>query len=124
MKKCLLSISITLIAALSFSQQTSTIPSFSTIHQFEVPAEDSSLSVTTLIPILKDNQKVILNWNLKNRSSSDFFSIERSSNGKDFEVVAVLKLSASTLHEWADDAPAKGKNWYRVRYSGTDGKAA
>lgn len=124
MKKCLLAISIALIAVLSFSQQTSTIPASSTIHQFEVPTEDSSLFITALVPTLKDNQKVILNWNLKNRSSSDFFSIERSSNGKDFEVVSVLKLSASTLYEWTDDAPVKGKSWYRVRYSGTDGKAA
>ncbi|WP_276479459.1 T9SS type A sorting domain-containing protein [Paraflavitalea pollutisoli] len=57
-----------------------------------------------------------------NTSSADFIAVERSSNNRDFETVAVIKQTATGLwYEWVDDAPAKGRNVYRVRFAGKQG---
>jgi len=116
MKKCLLVISITVLAALSYSQDV--VPVSPTTFLLE----DSTVFISGLIPTTKENLKISLKWNLKYRTGSDFFSVERSSNGKDFDVVAILKLTSKSSYEWTDDAPVKGKNWYRVRYNSSDGK--
>ncbi|WEK36843.1 MAG: T9SS type A sorting domain-containing protein [Candidatus Pseudobacter hemicellulosilyticus] len=81
-------------------------------------APDSSELVTDLVGVVKENTKVILNWRLRaGVALPEFLTVERSNNGRDFEVVAVLKQSAGTLwKEWVDDSPARGKSAYRVRY--------
>jgi Secretion system C-terminal sorting domain len=83
---------------------------------------DSAIYITDLVSLIRDNAKVVLNWRLVNNTSPDFVAVERSCSGRDFEVVAVLKQSTSGLwYEWVDDAPAKGRNLYRVRFAGKQG---
>jgi hypothetical protein len=83
---------------------------------------DSSY-ITDLVHIIKENSRVVLNWRLSDSSLTDFFSIERSCNSKDFEVVAVIKLGqASKWFEWIDESPAKGKNVYRIKCSARDNR--
>lgn len=83
---------------------------------------DSAVFLSDLVAATKDNAKVILNWRMINSNTTDFIAVERSSNGRDFEVVAVLKQSAGGLwYEWVDDAPARGRNVYRVRFAGKQG---
>ena len=61
--------------------------------------------------------KVILSWKLLEQDV-DFFVIERSNNEKDFEVLAVTKLKpAGSQYQWIDDAPGKGKLYYRIRFT-------
>ncbi|HTE25478.1 T9SS type A sorting domain-containing protein [Flavitalea sp.] len=84
---------------------------------------DSSYYITDLVHIIKENSRVVLNWRLSDSSLTDFFSIERSCNSKEFEVVAVLKLAQiSTWFEWVDESPAKGKNVYRIKCSAKDNR--
>lgn len=88
-----------------------------------VSQPDTSYYITDLVHIIKENSRVVLNWRLSDSSLTDFFSIERSCNSKDFEVVAVLKLSQiSKWFEWVDESPAKGKNIYRIKSSGKDNR--
>ena len=88
-----------------------------------VGTTDSVYYITDLVHIIKENSRVVLNWRLSDSSLTDFFSIERSCNGKDFEVVAVLKMAQiSTWFEWIDESPAKGKNIYRIKCSGKDNR--
>ncbi|MET0299262.1 MAG: hypothetical protein ABW036_05860, partial [Flavitalea sp.] len=76
---------------------------------------DSS-AITDLVHIVRENSKVVLNWRLSDSIATEFFSIERSSNNKDYEVVAVIKLAQITQwFEWVDESPAKGKNIYRIK---------
>jgi len=83
---------------------------------------DSALYLTDLSAAIRDNSKVILNWRMINNNSTDFIAVERSSNSRDFETVAVIKQSPKGLwYEWVDDAPAKGRNVYRVRFAGKEG---
>jgi len=88
-----------------------------------VPGDTSSI-ITGLSVNIFENAKVILNWKQPEDTSLTFATIERSSGGRDFEVVAVLKQSEiKPDNEWIDDAPAKGRSLYRVRFSGKSGQA-
>lgn len=89
--------------------------------------DDSIISPDTLLIndalnlVLRDNSKVILNWRVLS-ALNEFFTVERSCNGKDFETIAVIKQLASMNRlEWIDEQPLKGKNTYRVRYSFKNG---
>ena len=84
---------------------------------------DSTYYITDLVHIIKENSRVVLNWRLSDSSLTDFFSIERSCNSKEFEVVAVMKLAQiSQWFEWIDESPAKGKNVYRIKCSAKDNR--
>ncbi len=83
---------------------------------------DSSTYITDLTLNVRENSKVVLNWKQPTDSMFTFASIERSSGGREFEVVAVLKQSdLKPDNEWVDDSPARGRSLYRVRFSGKDG---
>lgn len=83
---------------------------------------DSAIYLTDLVAAIKENTKVILNWRMINNNATEFVAVERSSNGRDFEIVSVIKQSSSGVwYEWIDDAPAKGRNLYRVRFAGKQG---
>lgn len=78
---------------------------------------DSSEFTDALTFLVRDNSKVSLSWKVLS-SQCEFFSIERSCNGKEFETIGVLKQVAGLSKvDWTDEQPAVGKNIYRVRYS-------
>lgn len=83
---------------------------------------DSALYITDLVSVIRDNAKVILNWRIVNSTTPDFVAVERSCGGRDFEMIALLKQSSNgSWYEWMDDAPAKGRNLYRIRFAGKQG---
>jgi hypothetical protein len=85
-------------------------------------ADDSAADyVADLSLNVRENAKVILNWKQPQDTSLKFAVIERSGNGRDYEVVAVLKQSEiKQNNEWIDEAPARGRSLYRVRFSGDE----
>jgi hypothetical protein len=114
---CLVSLSSYLCVA---QDSSAGIPPEEVVGTVTVP--DSALYLTDLVSAIKDNAKVILNWRMVNSTAAEFVAVERSCNGRDFETVAVLKQSANGIwYEWIDDAPAKGRNLYRIRFAGKQG---
>ncbi|MGN6416803.1 MAG: T9SS type A sorting domain-containing protein [Pseudobacter sp.] len=88
----------------------------------ETSVDDSSGQVTNLAAVVKEKTKVVLNWRLSRKGGNEFVAVERSVNGRDFEMVAILKQASSgDWYEWVDDSPAKGKNAYRIRHAGRTG---
>ena len=84
-----------------------------------------SLSVEGFSLSIRGGNKIVLNWNFSKTKNSDYFSIERSCNGKDFETISLLKVGqGGNSFEWTDEAPCKGKNLYRVKTTGTNGEIA
>jgi hypothetical protein len=80
---------------------------------------DTSGFVTDLSLSIFENARVILGWKQPEDTSLAFAVIERSSGGRNFEVVAVLKQSdIKPTNEWIDEAPPKGRSLYRVKFSG------
>lgn len=85
-------------------------------------SSDSGQVVQNLSSFIRDNQKVYLTWKLNDTIAPEFVSVERSSNGRPFEVVGILKVAAEKkLFEWTDDAPGRGRNFYRISYRLTEG---
>lgn len=72
------------------------------------------------------NNKVELEWSTSAEINNDFFSIERSSNGIDFELIETIKgagNSSSDLTYLAiDENPISGINYYRLKQTDFDGK--
>ncbi|HEX6428311.1 MAG TPA: T9SS type A sorting domain-containing protein [Niastella sp.] len=86
---------------------------------------DTSAFITDLSVNIIENARVTLNWKQPEDTSFTFAVIERSSGGRNFEVVAVLKQTdIKPENEWIDDAPPKGRSLYRVRFSGKNGQPA
>lgn len=88
----------------------------------QAPPLDSALFITDLVSVVREKTKVLLNWKVLNMSPEDYVAVERNSNGREYEVVAVLRQSTSgQWYEWIDDAPARGKNLYRIKVAGKSG---
>lgn len=74
-----------------------------------------------VIPVIKEN-RVLLRWTSIRFEKAGFFIIERSSNGKDFEVIGVTRVrSEQNSFEFTDEQPTKIKNHYRVKMTLPDG---
>lgn len=112
MKKGLLLVCASLLAILCTAQEAA-VP--------EVPASDSLL-ITDLAATVRDNSKIALNWRASRAFTQDFVTIERSTNGKDFETIAILRQSSAGLQDWLDEAAPKGRNLYRIRYTESNGQ--
>jgi hypothetical protein len=116
MFRILLSIYVSFLALASYSQSPADWQSPS-----DVVLEDPNRVINDLTSRISENSKIILSWIVKG-SLPDFFAIERSDNGKSFEVVSVLSnLSPQKIFQWTDDDPRKGRSFYRIRYSFTNG---
>ena len=75
-----------------------------------------------LSAIADKNQKVTLQWSCTVETSDNFFTIERSIDGKPFEVIGVIKLKSSYA-AFTDEKPALTRNYYRVKAASSKGKA-
>lgn len=89
----------------------------------DVVIEDPNKVISNLLPLISDNNsKLSLSWSVAGDSLPKFFTIERSDNGKPFEVIAVLNnLDKKPTYQWTDDAPKKGRSFYRIKYSFNEG---
>jgi hypothetical protein len=89
----------------------------------EMAIEDPARTVTELSALISEHAKILLTWKA-NAQLPDFFAIERSDNGKSYEVVTVLNnLTMLPVFQWTDDSPKKGRSFYRLRYSFKEGPA-
>jgi hypothetical protein len=68
-----------------------------------------------LAATVKDISKVSLRWQTAAQLSESFYVIERSINGSDFVTIGVIKNSEPGAYEYVDDAPPRGKMYYRVK---------
>jgi len=120
MKKGVLVYLLCLLVHVCIAQEVPTVSPQGT--QFPV---DSSSYITNLSVSIFENARVILNWKQPEDTSLTFAVIERSTGGRNFEVVAALKQSEiKPENEWIDEAPPKGRSLYRVRFSGKEGQPA
>lgn len=116
MFKILLSIYVSFLALASYSQSPS-----DWLSPSDAVMEDPNRIINDFSTKITENSKIILSWIVKG-SLPDFFAIERSDNGKSFEVVSVLNnLSPQNIFQWTDDVPRKGRSFYRIRYAFTNG---
>lgn len=122
MKKGALVYLLCLLVFVCTAQEEATVPPQVSLNT-TVDTSDTSGTATDLKVSIFENVRVILGWKQPEDTSLAFAVIERSTGGRNFEVVAVLKKSdIKTMNEWIDDAPPKGRSLYRVKFSGKEGQ--
>ena len=64
----------------------------------------------------------IVNWNTMNEDGGDYFNIERSQDGKHFNVIGRMAIHGMpSAYTFEDAAPFKGENYYRLQLVNTNG---
>jgi len=77
--------------------------------------DSASVPIEALAAAVKDNGRVSLKWQTNAALSESFFIVERSLNGSDFTAIGVIKNNLPGGYEFVDDAPVKGKAYYRIK---------
>jgi hypothetical protein len=91
------------------------------------PGGQNPLPVTLTGFSAKQNSKSVnVNWTTSAEINSDYYTVERSSNNRDYEAIAAVKgagNSTSALNYSAiDENPSKGVSYYRLRQTDYDGR--
>jgi hypothetical protein len=112
MKRFLLLCFVSILTIFCHAQYAGLLhPIFSNLHL------DPKNIVTEFTYSLKGTEKVQLQWKVTNPALVDFFAIERSENGRDFEMIQVVKTLPNNYFELMDDSPLPGRSFYRIRTS-------
>ena len=90
-------------------------------ERLDVISGDTTPIIADFDAVVRNNSKIFLSWGSSNKEI-EFFSLERSSNSREFEIIAVMKQAGGPAKiDWVDEQPSKGKNQYRIRCSAKDG---
>lgn len=80
--------------------------------------------ITLLLKPFVTNSTILLQWKSPSAKPDPFYSIERSSNEKEFEISGVIKAcDVRTSFEFLDEKPFASKNYYRSKMHLTAGKS-
>ena len=104
------------------AQQTSETTD-SAIRQQQDSGAGSNAVFSSFSGVVKEYNKVWLQWDVDSAEDGDYFIIERATDGDQFETIGVLRKTGNNNHyELMDIAPPNGSDSYRIKYSGPDGK--
>ncbi|HKR07059.1 MAG TPA: SBBP repeat-containing protein, partial [Bacteroidia bacterium] len=66
-----------------------------------------------------ENKNILLKWQTASETNNDYFSIERSNDGDDFETIGIENGAGNsttiTSYSFVDDAPLEGISYYRLQ---------
>ena len=72
------------------------------------------------------NERVLINWSTASEKNNDYFTIERSKDGLNFETVRILKGAGNSKvqidYSETDYNPIHGLSYYRLKQTDRDGK--
>ncbi len=67
-----------------------------------------------------------ISWNTESEHNNDYFTLERSRNGIDFEMITIIagagNSSSSLSYKYRDDQPFSGVTYYRLKQTDFDGE--
>ncbi|HEX9514492.1 MAG TPA: T9SS type A sorting domain-containing protein [Puia sp.] len=73
--------------------------------------------------LVKEYNKVWLQWDVDSVEEGDYFIIERATDGDQYETIGVLRNTGNSNHyELTDIAPPNGADSYRIKYTGPGGR--
>jgi endoglucanase len=97
------------------------------LSRFTGGSSCGSLPVTLLVfnANISSDKTVILKWETTSEKNNDFFVVEKSNNGKDFQRIGVVKGSVNSSlvnsYNFVDMQPSEGTNYYRLKQVDLDG---
>lgn len=101
---------------------------------YTVSSEFAATNLCAVLPVelvnltanYNDNDEVVINWQTATEINNDFFTIERSINGEDWEIVTILSgagnSSALLSYSDFDNEPHNGTSYYRLKQTDFDGQ--
>ena len=86
----------------------------------------STLAVSVInYEVVLKNTKALVQWTTAQEVNSDYFTVERSANGRDFEIAMVISgkgdASTPTNYEFIDNDPLEGTRYYRLTATDKNG---
>ncbi|HQW17081.1 MAG: hypothetical protein JNK36_02315 [Bacteroidia bacterium] len=73
------------------------------------------------------DQEVVCNWTTATELNNDFFTVERSSDGRNFEKVGTVKGAGNSTqqhdYKFIDTKPYRGVSFYRLKQTDFNGKS-
>jgi len=104
----------------TFGQQTDNITANTTINGSGLPVELLYFNNSVA------SNQVVLNWATSSETNNDFFTIERSTDGVSFEIIATISGAGNSnsilTYHFADENPINGTSYYRLKQTDFDGK--
>lgn len=102
-------------------------PTYFTPDYWIIKTESDLLPLSFLsFTATTQQNKILLNWSTANEINNDYFTIERSSNNKDFAVTGTVssntKPQTPNNYSYTDNMPLNGKSFYRLKQTDKDGK--
>lgn len=86
-----------------------------------LPVELSAFSAT-----VNTDRKVKVDWTTQSELNNDYFTLERSADGSQFEQLARVQGGGTVLtpkyYSFTDNEPLQGNNYYRLSQTDYDGK--
>lgn len=78
-----------------------------------------------LFNVRSELNRVIIEWTTATEENNDYFTIERSTNGIDFEFVANVNGNGNSTqaisYHYVDNSPLYGRSYYRLKQTDFDG---
>lgn len=71
------------------------------------------------------SKKTLLTWTTSNQMNTQYFMVQRSSNGNDWTEINIINTSTTnniSTYNYTDETPKFGINYYRIKFVDTDGK--
>ncbi len=85
---------------------------------FTLRVSSTMAAAVTKYEALLKNKQVLVQWTTGQESNSDYFTIERSSNGQNFETLMAISAkgqsSTASNYEFIDNSVLQGAAWYRL----------
>ncbi len=98
------------------------LPNFSEIGTHATNSVLVPLPVTWLEftgKVLDEDQSILLNWSTATESESDYFEVQRSSDGQTFSSIGRVQAAGTSYdtrkYAFLDARPLPGKNYYRLK---------
>lgn len=96
-------------------------------NQFIVLEPSVTLPVEWLsFEVSKENNAAQLKWSTASEKNNDYFTLEKSIDGKQWVALTELKGAGNTnstsTYSWIDNNPSIGKSYYRIKQTDFDGK--
>ncbi len=105
--------------ATEYNNQSSPETFYSLGEPFNLPIE-----LLTFSADLQENE-VLVKWETASQRNNDYFTIERSTDGKEFENVGEVDGAGNSnevlSYSFTDEDPAQGLSYYRLRQTDYDG---
>lgn len=117
-----LTLAALLDGVVSHAQQASEVAdTVISIQQDQVAGNNSVF--TSFEGLVKEYNKVWLQWDVDSTTDGDYFIIERATDGDQYETIGVLrKTGINTHYESTDIAPPNGTDFYRIKYTNQGGR--